>query len=217
MIKIVVDTSVWRHWLTLKTKKSISDSELKKDAIAFEEIYKLVSSLPSELKLMYCNRVETELPKEYRTEHICSFEKIKQFDFIEKIPIPLSRHDGTDKYDRSLLYGGKAGGTLRKILNMDGYNHETELKNANPTLKRRNPLHTNPRVKEFDIEHLESALEAEADFFLTNDYKLLERLKRAQEKYSSDENVCLAERMSLRPTEAIRELLSRLKRAPLPA
>jgi hypothetical protein len=204
MFKVFVDTSVWRHWFTLKAKKSLPKAKQEEDAKAFEKIFNLVLSHPKEFTLLYNDRVENELPDEYRYEHPICFEKIKSLNVMEKSCIPLSRANGTYKADGSIKAGGNFGGSLREILSISGHNHEGAFRNAKPNLKRKENLaHTKPRKKEFDIEHLESALEAEAEVFLTTDYKLMKRLIQAQKEYPDNRVINMALKICFPPVDAL--------------
>lgn len=201
-MKIFVDTCVWRYWLTLQNSRPI-DGPLKESAIAFNKIYREISSHPDKHSFLYNTRIEDELPDDYlRNLPIC-FKKIITKRFVQKIPIPLSRADGTYKYDGSILCGGKLGGFLREILSMDGYDHETALKNAKPNLKLENPAHTNPRKNEFDVEHLESALEANADLFITADQALINRLRHALQLHPENSIIEMANKICGTPFQAL--------------
>jgi len=210
MLKLFVDTVVWRYWFTLKAKKPLPRSNQEEDAKAFDTIFDKASSREQGFILLYNDCVETELPDEYRYNHAICFEKIKSLNFMEKICIPLSRADGTHKLDGSIKAGGKFGGSLREILSISGHSHEIAFRNAKPKLKRKeNPAHTEPRKKEFDVEHLESALEAEADFFLTADYKLMGRLIQAKKEYPTNKVIHLALKICFRPVDAVTEIETR--------
>lgn len=210
MIKIFVDTSVWRYWFTLKANKSFPIAKQEEESKAFNKIFNLALSHPKEFTLLYNDRVENELPDEYRYEHPICFQKIKSLNFMEKICIPLSRANGTYKANGSIKAGGNLGGSLREILSTCGHNHEIAFRNAKPKLKRKeNPAHTEPRKKEFDVEHLESALEAEADFFLTADYRLIKRLIRAKKEYQNNRVIDLALNICFRPVDALTKIESR--------
>lgn len=208
MIKIFVDTCVWQHWLALRAEKHFTNPDLEANAKAFEKIYEIVSSYAQKFMFLYSARIEGELPDEYLCKLAFCFQKVKQSDFIQQVVIPLSRADGTYRADGSLSFGGRLGGTLRIILSIDGYDHEEQLKKAIPNFRRENPAHTNPRSKEFDIEHLESALEASADFFLTTDQPLIDRLDRARKIYPENKEVSWGSRICMRPVAALLKLAS---------
>jgi hypothetical protein len=90
---------------------------------------------------------------------------------------------------------------------MDGYDHERALGAAVTKSKLDNPAHTKPRKKEFDVEHLESALEAGADLFITTDQPLISRLSRALGLLTDNMAVMRANEICVTPGQA----LSRLK------
>ncbi len=206
-MEMFVDTCVWRYWLTLKNSMNFENKFIENDANDFDQIYKIVSSEPLKHVFLYNARIEGELPDSYLNSLLISFSKIKENCYLKKIPIPLSRCDGTYKCDDSLLGGGRFGGELREILSIDGYDHETALKTATPKYNLENPAHTKPRKKEFDVEHLESALEACADLFITADQPLIDRLKRAHELLLENLAATRANKICVTPSQA----LSRLK------
>ena len=178
-MKIFVDTCVWRYWLTHKNSKIFQNEVFENHARVFDKVYQIISAEPLKYGFLYTDRIEGELPDNYLNDLPMSFNRIKNNRYFTKIPVPLSRADGTYRADGSILCGGSFGGALRGILSMDGYHHETALQNADPDYKLENPVHTKPRKKEFDVEYLESALEANADLFITADQPLIDRLCRA--------------------------------------
>lgn len=206
-MRLFVDTCVWRHWLTLKNSRPFENCVLEKHATDFDQIYEIVSSGPLKHVFLYDARIEGELPDCYLNGLPMSFSKIKENGYFEKTPIPLSRADGTYKFDGSLLFGGRFGGALRGMLSMDGHDHERALQAAVPNRKLENPAHTKPRKKEFDVEHLESALEADADLFITTDQPLIDRLSRALGSLTDNSAVTRANEICVTPGQA----LSRLK------
>lgn len=201
-----VDTCVWRHWLTLKNSMSFKNHVLENHAKKFDQIYKIVSSAPLRHIFLYNVRIEGELTDSYLNGLLISFTKIKGNCYFEKIPIPLSRADGTYKCDGSLLGGGQIGGALRDVLSTDGYDHERALQTATPNYKLENPAHTKPRKKEFDVEHLESALEACANLFITVDQPLIGRLNRALKLLPENPVVTRANEICVTPDQALNRL-----------
>lgn len=202
-MKLFVDTCVWRHWLTFKNNKAFEKRALENGAKEFDRIYDIVSSEPLKHIFLYNARIEGELTEYYLTGLPISFSLIKGSAYLERIPIPLSRADGTYKCDGSLLCGGRFGGALRDMLSIDGYDHERALQKAVPNHKLGNPAHTKPRKKEFDIEHLESALEAAAALFITADQHLLDRLSRALELLPENSAVTRANEICVTPNQAL--------------
>jgi hypothetical protein len=202
-MKMFVDTCVWRYWLTLKNGRDFENCILESHAKHFDQIYKIVSSKPLKHVFLYNTRIEGELPDSYLYGLTMSFYKIKENPYFIKIPIPLSRAGGTYKADGSLLAGGFYGGTLMAILSMDGYDHKAALQNAAPNYRRENPAHTKPRIKEFDVEHLESALEARADLFITADQLLIDRLSRAFELLPVNPTIMRANEICATPKQAL--------------
>lgn len=205
---IFVDTCIWRYWLTLKNGRPFDNRDIEKHATDFDKIYKIVSTGSVPHVFLYNARIEGELPDCYLNELPMSFSKTKENAFLKKIPIPLSRADGTYQCDGSLLRGGRFGGTLICMLSLDGHDHEKALHTAIPNIKLENTAHTNPRKMEFDVEHLESALEANADLFITADRPLINRLSRAVKSLPDNAAVINANEICVTPSQA----LDRLKR-----
>lgn len=205
-MRLFVDTCVWRHWLTLKNNRLFESDVLENHAKEFDRVYEIVLSEPLKHVFLYNARIEGELPDYYLSGLPVSFSNIKVNRYFEKTVIPLSRADGTYKADGSLLYGGHFGGALRDILSMDGYDHQRALQTAVPNCKLENPVHTEPRKKEFDVEHLESALEAEADLFITTDQRLIDRLSRAMGLLTDNSAVTKANEICVTPSQALSRL-----------
>lgn len=108
-MRLFVDTCVWRHWLALKNEKPFESHALENDAKEFDQVYEAVSSEPLRHIFLYNARIEEELTECYLKGLPISFSSIKQNGCFERIPIPLSRADGTYKCDGSLLCGGRFG------------------------------------------------------------------------------------------------------------
>ena len=208
IMRLFVDTCVWRHWLAFKNKRPFENRALENEAKEFDRVYDVVvSSEPLRHIFLYNARIEGELTACYFNGLPISFSLIKETGCFERIPIPLSRADGTYKCDGSLLCGGRFGGALKGMLSMDGHDHERALGAAVTKSKLENPAHTKPRKKEFDVEHLESALEAEADLFITTDHPLINRLSRALGLLTNNLAARRANEICVTPSQA----LSRLK------
>lgn len=206
MLNIFVDTCVWRHWFTSIAKKT-AHNQILQHCVSFGNIYELVRATPEQARFLYNRRIEDELGERFKNNFIDM-----AFPLSTKIPIPLTRHDGAYCYDGSILHGGRMGGTLRDLLTLDGYQHESELKYKAETLQKGKSLYdTSPRKKEFDVEHMESALEAEADFFLTNDEKsILARLQRASTKFETTHPIGLIYKIAMTPTVALPHVQEKL-------
>jgi hypothetical protein len=205
-MRLFVDTCTWRHWLTLKNNRPFENDVLENYAKEFDRVYEIVSSEPLKHAFLYNARIEDELPDYYLSGLPISFSKIKANSYFEKTAIPLSRADGTYKADGSLLYGGRFGGVLTGILSLDGYDHQRALQAAVPNCKLENPAHTKPRKKEFDVEHLESALESDADLFITTDQPLIDRLRRALGLLTDNSAVTRANKICVTPSHALSRL-----------
>ncbi len=208
-IKIFVDAQVWRHWFTLKAGEAIENPQLEKYAKDFDKICNVIASRPEEFLFLYNTRIEQELPEKHRKGLPVCFETVKSSGLLEHIPIPLTKSDGTYKADgRTTLGGGHFGGRLRGLLNLDGKDHEKRIREARPAFDKANPAHTKPRRDEFDIEHLESALEAGADFFITSDHKtILDNLEKAFKTYPTDPAILRANEICMTPSAALAKIL----------
>jgi hypothetical protein len=123
----------------------------------------------------------------------------------DKVPIPLSRLDGAYPSDGSTLFGGVMGGSLDDFLELDGRCNREHLHAAAAGLE---PCHflydTAPRKKEFELEHIESALEAGADLFVTTDDKsILEPLDRQQQEFDRGHSIRLLHTIAVTPRNAL--------------
>lgn len=127
-----------------------------------------------------------------------------------KVVIPLTRADGLQCFDGSITHGGRMGGKLRPLLALDGNDQDAQVAQAAATLTQDQHLYELPaRRKEFDIEHMEAALEADADFFVTVDRStIINRYRAVREQFRSDAAITRAIDFSVTPGEA----LGRIKR-----
>jgi hypothetical protein len=95
------------------------------------------------------------------------------------------------------------------LLSLDGYDHERRLRAAADELSGGNLYERLERSREFDIEHLESALEADASMFVTTDTKLLERVERGAAAFPEESAVAWTARIVARPSEALCRITER--------
>ena len=200
MFRIFVDTCVWRHWFTYRSGGgSDMPTRLSQHCDHFQIIYDRVVAVPTHARFLYNQLVKDELGNSFEDDFVA-----KVLPVSEKIPIPLTRFDGAYRYGDSILHGGELGGTLRALLSMYGYPHEEALKQAADALTEGKFLYeTTARKKEFDIEHMESALEARAHLFLTDDEStILKRLRDASPKYHEAHPINAICRIAMTPTEA---------------
>jgi len=198
MLKILVDTCVWRHWFTFNSKPEKLDSEQYQFSHSFDAIYRM-SLFSDGLELLYNALIVHELGLKYKSE--CSKYILP---IARKIVIPLSRMDGLYKHDGSILFGGKMGGSLKNYLTFYGYQHESMIKKEVRKLKPGEKLYeTEPRKKELDVEHMESALEENADLFITNDKKILKRLEEMSLHFDSDHPVNKIFSITRTPADAL--------------
>jgi len=202
MSGIFVDTSTWRHWFSLRAGKLFANSDQEAEARAFAELYANVVENRSAAPFLYNARIRLELPEGLRPE----FDELVK-PYARFVPIPLSRCDGAYKADGSLLFGGRMGGSLRCMLSMDGYDHEEELKNAALMGDFDYLYELKARTREFDIELLESALEANAHLFITTDTKRVVLLKRAVVLWPESEAVLAAANLCKLPSAALAAIM----------
>lgn len=199
-MQILVDTCVWRHWFTLKSAPERLDAKIWTLSESFNEIYCLATSHPKHVTLLFNALVQYELGNKFS----CDFEKYIT-PVAKKIPIPLSRCDGLHKADGSILHGGRMGGSLEEFLTADGYQQSANIfKEAHQLAKDQNLYQTKPRIREFDVEHMESALEAHANLFLTNDEStIIKRLERMAPLFDHDHPINLIASITKTTTTAL--------------
>ncbi len=199
MLSIFVDTCVWHHWFTFDAG-TVPHERIRQHCESFGKIYELVRSSPERARFLYNQRIEDELGERFKNEFT---EKV--LPVSTKIPIPLTRFDGAYCFDGSFLGGGRMGGSLRGLLTLHGYPHDAAVSRAAEALKEGEELYeTAPRKREFDIEHMESALEARADLFLTNDERtILEWLQTATTRCEKNHPICLMHSIARTPTAAL--------------
>lgn len=206
MLTIFIDTCVWWNWFTYCAGAQI-DERIAEHCKNFDEIYRLVQSRPDKARFLYNKKIENELGERFKSEFT---QKI--LPVSNKIPIPLTRLDGAYCCDGSIIFGGRMGGSLRGLLTFDGYDQEIEVAKAASNLKSGEKLYDQKsRRREFDIEHMESALEANAHLFLTNDERtILELLQRAAEKHEVTHPICVMHTIAKTPTAALNLVRSEL-------
>ena len=97
------------------------------------------------------------------------------------------------------------GGCLRDFLNDDGYDQEYMVSMAVDKLKVGEKLYeTSARKRELDVEHMESALEAGADLFITNDeHTIIRRLESMSNRYDSNHPINVILSITRTPTSAL--------------
>jgi len=169
---------------------------------SFELIYQ--KSFSSDfIELLYNALVKHELGLKY-----CSEFSEYVLPMAKKIVIPLSRCDGLYSLDGSILHGGIMGGSLKDFLTMDGYLHEEKINEQAKMLQPKAKLYeTKPRKHEMDVEHMESALEANADLFITNDEKIIKRLEKMSVNYDSKHPINTIYSKTKNPTSALQYIV----------
>lgn len=199
MLKILVDTCVWRHWFTFKKSPDKLSLALRAHTESFETLYQIVT-LSKDLELLFNALVEHELGTKFHSEFV---------DYVlpvaKKIVIPLSRCDGLYFHDGSILLGGTMGGSLKSFLAANGYQQEIKVSEAAKNLKESEKLYdTKPRKREMDVEHMESALEANADLFITSDERtIINPLKQMSSGYASNHPINKIYAITKTPTSAL--------------
>lgn len=199
MLRILVDTCVWRHWFTLKVAPDRLSAALREHSQSFDAIYQLVATSPS-AEFLFNSLVVHELGDRYQADFARYVLPVSK-----KVPIPLSRTDGLHRCDGSILCGGRMDVFLTAFLNADGYQQDRMVENAAAELRNGQRLYkTKPRKREFDVEHMGSALEANADIFLTNDEStIIKRLQRLGQHHPEDHPINMMLLITKTPTSAL--------------
>lgn len=206
-LRFYVDTCVWWRWLGWRDGISHNwTPQERQDLAAFDQIASHIGQsahlgatfLHSELVLLELGPQRSQM-----------FQETVMPRSI-KVAIPLTRADARYGYDGSILRGGRMGGKLRPLLEVDGYQHQYRLVQAAATLAQDQHLYELPaRKREFDIEHMEAALEADADLFVTVDRStILHRYRAVREQFRSDAVISRAIDFSLTPGEALERIKS---------
>ncbi len=190
--RILVDTSAIRDALRFRESPgAVSRFGVQRveDAVAF---WALIAR-PS-VRLSYNALLEHHIGKRFPV----AWANVSRL--LQKCPIPLSRADGVRKADGSTKCGGDFGGTLRPLL---GTSHDVTLRIASalhdPTMK----VYKQQREKEYDLEHLESALELGATYFISTDYHLLRRLRGLAHDLLVIPTILRAQKIAKRPSEVL--------------
>ncbi|MGB3517317.1 MAG: hypothetical protein WBA43_12740 [Elainellaceae cyanobacterium] len=179
---------------------------LREHSQSFDVIYQLVATSPS-AEFLFNSLVVHELGDRYQADFARYVLPVSK-----KVPIPLSRTDGLHRYDGSILCGGRMGGSLTVFLNADGYRQDLMVRNAAAELRDGQRLYeTKPRKRELDVEHMESALEANADIFLTNDEStIIKRLQRLGQHHPENHPINMMLLIAKTPTSALRYIKERV-------
>jgi hypothetical protein len=199
MLRMLIDTCVWRHWFSFKVSPTRLSPTLRTHSENFDMIYRLVSS-SDRAEFLFNALVTHELGEKYQlefSEHILPVAK--------KIVIPLTRFDGLYSADGSVLCGGRMGGSLKAFLTSDGYPQDIKITEAAAALADGERLYeTKPRKRELDIEHMESALEASADLFITSDEStIIRRLESMSGRYDLGHPINKILSITKTPTSAL--------------
>lgn len=203
MKNIFVDTCLWWHWFSYLDQPSQLLPKFKSEAEAFQQIYNLVLNSDS-LQFVFNQRIVDELGSRF-AKHF----KDRVLPLSKKVPIPLTRLDGTYRLDGSFLHGGNFGGKLRDLLSTQGYDHAARLEESARALAPDDYLYNKkPRRKEFDIEHMESALECNAVLFITTDETtILNVLKQAAKSYPLQHPINRMHSIAKLPSESLTILM----------
>jgi hypothetical protein len=206
-VSLYVDSCVWIAWLPWRVSHTIT-KDSRDEVAAFDALFRRVVSLYPRAEFLCSAGVLRELHGRHRDD----FDSLAQ-QFSRNVQIPLTRYDGSYAADGSILHGGEFGGALRLLLNLDGHDHEARLREAAERLPPGQRLNVRTeRSREFDIEHLEAAMEAGADLFVTLDRKtILNRLRRALPQKSGA--IKHAADIAVLPTEAASRLDAILARS----
>jgi len=206
MLRILIDTCVWRHWFSYKTSPNRLSQTLRGHSESFEEIYRIVSS-SDRAEFLFNALVKYELGSKYQSEFSSYVLPV-----AKKIVIPLSRCDGLYHADGSILFGGRMGGSLKEFLTADGYSQDAMVSAAAAALSEGKRLfETKPRKRELDVEHMESALEATADLFITNDEStVIRKLESMSSRYALNHPINMILSITRTPTSALDYIQERL-------
>lgn len=207
VLRILIDTCVWQHWFTFKREPETLSQKHRAYSENFDIIYRKANS-SNAIELLYNALVVHELGIRYSAE----FSEYV-LPIAKKIVIPLTRCDGLYIHDGSILHGGLMGGSLKDFLTADGYPQEEKIQEEAKKLQAGAKLYkTNPRKRELDVEHMESALEAKADLFITNDEKtIIKRLEKMSARYDSGHPINLIYSITKTPTTALPDITRYLK------
>jgi len=206
MLKIFVDTCVWRYWLSWLGGRISDASPHYADATSFDDVVAAIKAGNVQAQLLYDERVMLELG-----EVLAAEVRNRTGTHSTRVPIPLTRADGSFKYDGSVLCGGIYGGTLEVLLTSNGVDHERLIREAAARAQSAGTFLYDERIrrKEFDVEHLEASLEAYADYFVTADARtIILPLQQLAELLPNEQALQTAARSLRRPTELSAELLS---------
>lgn len=206
MLKIFVDTCVWRHWLSWIAGRISDLSPHCADATAFDDVLTAIKSGQVQAELLYDERVMLELG-----ETLAAEVRRRTEGQSTRVPIPLTRADGSFKLDGSILLGGIHGGSLDVLLTADGVDHERLIHEAAVRVQSAGTHLYDEKIrrKEFDVEHLEASLEAQADYFITSDVRtIILPLQRLSEKLPNHQALQMVTRTLRRPTQLRGELVS---------
>lgn len=204
-VRLYVDTVVWWKWLAHRTgqqSKAFTDSELA-DVVATQTLFEAGRADPKRVQLLYSALNVLELRRTLRTP----FREVV-VPHAQQVPIPLTRTDGLYFSDGSVLCGGTFGGSLRSLLDLSGGDHEQLLHKVALGLGPGELLYEQGvRRKEFDIEHLEASLEAQATLFVTSDRSTIVRpFRGARRRFSDGSPEACAIDMIVTPPEAVGRL-----------
>ena len=196
-VKVLVDTSaIWDALRFRFEPDRIRVQDRLDDAKAF---WRLLDE--SGVKIYYNSLADHWLSSKFPVPVL--WDDIRKY--LTKASVPLSKADGHYKPDGSLKAGGRFGGSLRILLAPD---HEDKLREAARIFENTmiDAAYRSERGKEFDYEHVETALELEADFFITTDYKLLRRLKNVPRLHLRISEIQRAIQITSRPIDALRSI-----------
>lgn len=204
-LRFYIDTCVWWRWFTWRGEPTHRWTlQERQDLTAFDEIFSYIDqSAPLGATFLHSELVLIELgpPRSQLFQEMVMPRSTK-------VVIPLTRTDGLYCYNGAITRGGRMGGKLRPLLALDGNNQDAQVAQAAATLAQDRHLYELPvRRKEFDIEHLEAALEADADLFVTVDRTtIINRYRAVREQFRGDEVITRAIDFSVTPGEALERI-----------
>lgn len=206
MLTIFVDTCVWRYWLSWLGGRISDTSPHYADATAFDDVVTAIKTGQVQAQLLYDERVMLELG-----EALAAEVRYRAGAYSTRVPIPLTRLDGSFKFDGSILFGGIHGGSLEVLLTSNGVDHERLIHEAAVRAQAAGTFLYDEKIrrKEFDVEHLEASLEAHSDYFVTADVKtIILPLQRLSELLPNEHALQAVTRSLRQPTQLSSELLT---------
>jgi hypothetical protein len=152
------------------------------------------------IRLFYSSLTDVEMPEKLDGP----WQELKRR--MQKTTVVSARANGIYLADGSVSSGSVHGGGLR-CLNDPGFDVSL-LKAAKQSREEgTDKPYMHYRRREFDFDHVEAALEMKADYFITNDRRLMRRIRSAPKNIVKQNiTVKLAKRIVCTPQEALTKI-----------